>query len=49
MKEKLIDIGGIILFYLMIVLGVLLLNSRFNYVNHLNISEKSETYIAMNE
>ena len=49
MKEKLIDIGGIMLFYFMIVLGVLLLNSRFNYVNNLDVLEKSETYIAMNE
>ena len=48
MREKLMDFGGIILFYFVIILGVLLLNLRFAEANTINAKNKSETYIAMN-
>ena len=48
MREKLMDFGGIILFYFVIILGVLLLNLRFAESNTINAKNKSETYIAMN-
>ena len=48
MKEKLMDFGGIILFYSVIVLGVLLLNLRFAEANTINDINKNESYIAMN-
>lgn len=44
MKKMLKDFGGIILFYSVIILGVLLLNIRFSYLNKLDQNGK---YIAM--
>lgn len=49
MKEKLMDFGGLILFYSVIILGVLLLNLRFAQLNKANDINNSETYIAMNK
>ncbi len=34
MKKTLINMGGIILFYLIIVFGIILLNLRFKEINH---------------
>jgi len=48
MKKRLINIGGLILFYSVIVTGVLLLNLRFSYLNDIN-NKNVETYIAMNK
>ena len=48
MINKLKDFGGIILFYFVIVVGVLLLNLRFSHLNSVNYEENNETYIAMN-
>lgn len=44
MKKTLKNFGGIILFYSVIVFGVLLLNIRFSYLNKLN---QNGNYIAM--
>ena len=49
MKEKLMDFGGLILFYSVIILGVLLLNLRFSQLNKANDINNSETHIAMNK
>lgn len=46
MKNKLRHFGGLILFYAVIVFGVLLLNARFYYLNN-NAMETN--IIAMNE
>lgn len=46
MKKTLTNIGGLILFYMVIVFGVLLLNLRFEHLND-NI-EIDKNYIAMN-
>lgn len=48
MKQKLMNAGVLIIFYLTIVIGVLLLNQKFKYLNNLEI-ESNQTYIAMNE
>ena len=48
MKKKLVNVGGIILFYSVIVFGVLLLNLRFTYLNEIN-NNVNENYIAMNK
>lgn len=48
MKQKLMNAGVLIIFYLTIVIGVLLLNQKFKYLNNLEI-ETNQTYIAMNE
>ena len=45
MKKILINIGGLVLFYSIIIGGVLLLNVRFAYLNSLNANN---TYITMN-
>ena len=45
MKKHITNIGAIILFYLLIVFGVLLLNMRFAYLNKMNMDNN---YIAMN-
>lgn len=33
MKKKFLDLGGLILFYFVLIVGVLLLNLRFSYIN----------------
>lgn len=48
MKQKLMNAGVLVIFYLTIVIGVLLLNQKFKYLNNLEI-ENNQTYIAMNE
>ncbi len=35
MKKLLVNYGGIILFYSVLIFGVLLLNARFAYLNNL--------------
>ena len=45
MKKMLMNVMGVVLFYLVIIFGVLLLNYRFSYLNK-NI--ENNTYIAMN-
>lgn len=37
------------LFYLLLVVGVLLLNMRFSYLNMLNSENINDTYVAMNK
>jgi len=49
MKKTLKNIGGLILFYSVIVVGVLLLNVRFSYLNEAYEGNLNETYIAMNQ
>jgi len=49
MKKRLMNCGGLILFYSVIVAGVLLLNLRFSHLNDLNNTNNNETYIAMNK
>lgn len=48
MKKTLTDIGGLILFYVVIIIGVLLLNLRFAHLNNLENSKINENCIAMN-
>lgn len=48
MKKTLVNFGGIILFYSVIIVGVLLLNMRFSYLNEINNNNLTENYIAMN-
>ena len=45
MKRKLMNLGVLVLFYSSIVVGVLLLNLRFAYINNYNCND---TCIAMN-
>lgn len=33
-KEKLLNMGGIVVFYSVIIIGILLLNVRFSYINN---------------
>ena len=47
MKKTLNNIGGLILFYSVIVIGVLLLNMRFSYLNAVNTENVVNTYISM--
>jgi len=49
MKKTLLNIGGVILFYSVIVVGVLLLNMRFSYLNEIDNNNLNESYIAMNK
>lgn len=49
MMKRLFNVGGLILFYLVIIFGVLLLNARFAQLNHINNNETSESYLAMNK
>lgn len=46
MKKTLCKFGGLIIFYTIIVVGVLLLNLRFSYLN--NNPEISFNYETMN-
>ena len=48
MKKTLTNMGGLILFYLVIVFGVLLLNMRFEHLNSDQNIEINNNYIAMN-
>ena len=48
MKKVVANMGGLIMFYSIIIIGVLLLNLRFSYLNSLNNSYNNETLIAMN-
>ncbi len=45
MKKKLIDLGGLILFYFVLFVGVLLLNLRFSYINN---NAKFQSYVGVN-
>ncbi len=49
MKKSLVNIGGAILFYSVIVFGILLLNIRFKYLNDLEIEKNPNNYVAMNK
>ena len=49
MKKTLTNIGGLILFYVVIIFGVLLLNLRFEHLNSLENAEINNNYIAMNK
>lgn len=49
MKRKLMNVGGIILFYSVLVFGVLLLNLRFSYLNKNIETNINNSYIAMNK
>lgn len=49
MKKTLTNIGGLVLFYLVIIIGILLLNMRFEHLNNSEKSEINNNYIAMNE
>lgn len=50
MKKKLMNVGGIILFYSVIIFGVLLLNLRFSYLNEINSENNiNNSYLAMNK
>ena len=46
MKKVLINYGGLLLFYGVIVLGIILINIRFNYLN--DKQESSEVVYAFN-
>ena len=49
MKKKLLNLGGLVLFYTSIFMGVLLLNLRFTHINEIrNVNDVNEDYIAMN-
>ncbi len=41
MKRALEDIGGFVIFYIVIICGILLLNMRFEQLNNI---KKAETY-----
>ena len=47
-KAVLTNIGGIIIFYLVIVLGVLLLNLRFETLNNKEVDTNIDNYVAIN-
>lgn len=49
MKKTLKNFGGLVLFYSVIIIGVLLLNIRFSYLNEITGDNINETYIAMNQ
>lgn len=48
MKKTITNMGGLVLFYSVIIIGVLLLNMRFSYLNEINNETLNNTYIAMN-
>ncbi len=41
MAKKLKDVGGLILFYTVIIVGVLLLNLRFAHINEIQSKDNS--------
>ena len=47
MFRKLQNIGGLILFYSVIIFGVLLLNIRFSYINNERL-DSNDNYLTMN-
>jgi len=49
MKKHLENFGGLIIFYLVIVVGVLLLNMRFERLNNTENIKIDNNYIAMNK
>ncbi len=49
MKNIVKKFGGLILFYSVIVFGVLLLNQRFAELNELNNNDEYHDYVAMNQ
>lgn len=48
MKKVLSKIGGLLIIYALIIIGVLLLNSRFRYINEIQSKNIDNNYIAMN-
>ena len=48
MKKTLTNFGGLILFYAVIIIGVLLLNLRFSHLNNLEKINLNDNCIAMN-
>lgn len=48
MKKTLSKFGGLILFYGVIIVGVLLLDLRFSYLNKEEVIDNSSNLIAMN-
>ena len=49
MKKKLIDLGGLLLFYFVLIIGVLLLNLRFSYINNnSNFNSNYHSYVGVN-
>lgn len=46
MKKMIINVGGIILFYLLIIGGILLLNQRFSYINN---NELFSNYVSIKQ
>ena len=48
MKKNFLNYGGLILFYSVIIMGVLLLNMRFSYLNENTTVNYSEEYMAVN-
>ena len=49
MKKSIVNYGGLILFYAVILAGVLLLNLRFSYLNEKSTTNYSEAYMAVNK
>ena len=49
MKKKILSYGGLILFYSVISMGVLLLNMRFSYLNEKTTVNYNEAYMAVNK
>lgn len=48
MKNLLEQYGELILFYLVVIIGILLLNMRFTYLNNLENFQLDNNRIAMN-
>ncbi len=44
MKKYLVNYGGIMLFYLSIILCIIIINTRFNLVSNYNMSSGSYSY-----
>lgn len=49
MKKRIINYGGLVLFYVVIIMGILLLNMRFSYLNENTITDNNESYMAINK
>ena len=49
MKKTFVNVGGLVIFYTIIIVGVLLLNQRFSVLNDNIDSETNNYYIAMND
>ncbi len=47
MEKKILNYGGLVLFYSVIILGVLLLNMRFSYLNQHDNLNPNNNYLAM--